>query len=392
MTLAKGLTGAAIAARRGRAVARKSPHVSRTKCCSTGLTYCGHPLACAAGLAAIEAYADEGPDRALARAWVRHCWRELERLAETACGHRRRARRSRLVRRARAGRRPRNARAARALAADAARRSRALLQAAMAEGVSFGARGNLLLIAPPLVIDGARAGATRSPCSIGCWQRFFPADSITEARIMSFRLTYATMFDPPEAMHERFEAALAAVSHGSGAARPVHRRRRRARLHATSSVAARSTATCVSASSRSPSRDRCEAAMQAAHVHFRAGAARRVAERARLMRRVADIMEAARLRDRGGAGARGRQEPHGGAGRSAGDASISSGYYADDFEQHDGYEHELPNDPLPGMRLAQPQRHAAVRRLGGHRAVQFSAGARRRTRPPRRWSPATLSS
>ncbi len=26
---------------------------------------------------------------------------------------------------------------------------------------------------------------------------------------MSFRLTYATMFNPPEAMHERFEAALA---------------------------------------------------------------------------------------------------------------------------------------------------------------------------------------
>jgi 1-pyrroline-5-carboxylate dehydrogenase len=28
---------------------------------------------------------------------------------------------------------------------------------------------------------------------------------------MSFRLTYATMFNPPEAMHERFDAALATV-------------------------------------------------------------------------------------------------------------------------------------------------------------------------------------
>src|SRR4030095_1896025 len=28
---------------------------------------------------------------------------------------------------------------------------------------------------------------------------------------MSFRLTYGTMFNPPEAMHERFEAALADV-------------------------------------------------------------------------------------------------------------------------------------------------------------------------------------
>jgi taurine--2-oxoglutarate transaminase len=27
---------------------------------ATGLTYCGHPLCCAAGLAAIEAYEEEG--------------------------------------------------------------------------------------------------------------------------------------------------------------------------------------------------------------------------------------------------------------------------------------------------------------------------------------------
>ena len=29
---------------------------------------------------------------------------------------------------------------------------------------------------------------------------------------MNFKLTYATMFDPPEAMHERFESALARVT------------------------------------------------------------------------------------------------------------------------------------------------------------------------------------
>ena len=31
------------------------------------------------------------------------------------------------------------------------------------------------------------------------------------AQESSFRLTYSTMFDPPPAMHERFEAALARV-------------------------------------------------------------------------------------------------------------------------------------------------------------------------------------
>ena len=29
---------------------------------------------------------------------------------------------------------------------------------------------------------------------------------------MSFKLTYATMFDPPEELHQRFEAAMGRVS------------------------------------------------------------------------------------------------------------------------------------------------------------------------------------
>ena len=29
---------------------------------------------------------------------------------------------------------------------------------------------------------------------------------------MSFKLTYATMFDPPEELHQRFEAAMARVA------------------------------------------------------------------------------------------------------------------------------------------------------------------------------------
>ena len=33
---------------------------------------------------------------------------------------------------------------------------------------------------------------------------------------MDFRLTYATMFDPPVEMHERFDAALAQVRDGLG--------------------------------------------------------------------------------------------------------------------------------------------------------------------------------
>jgi taurine--2-oxoglutarate transaminase len=58
MTLAKGLTGAHIplgaVVLAGHLAARLEHQMLQT-----GLTYCGHPLACAAGLAAIEAYADE---------------------------------------------------------------------------------------------------------------------------------------------------------------------------------------------------------------------------------------------------------------------------------------------------------------------------------------------
>ena len=58
MTLAKGLTGAAVplgAVVASEAVACRLEY----EMLYTGLTYCGHPLACAAGLAALAAYEDE---------------------------------------------------------------------------------------------------------------------------------------------------------------------------------------------------------------------------------------------------------------------------------------------------------------------------------------------
>ena len=58
MTLAKGLTGAAAplgAVVLSREVAARLEH----EMLYTGLTYCGHPLACAAGLAALAAYEED---------------------------------------------------------------------------------------------------------------------------------------------------------------------------------------------------------------------------------------------------------------------------------------------------------------------------------------------
>jgi len=59
MTLAKGLTGAHVPLG---AVVLSAAIAARLEdeMLYTGLTYCGHPLACAAGVAALQAYADEG--------------------------------------------------------------------------------------------------------------------------------------------------------------------------------------------------------------------------------------------------------------------------------------------------------------------------------------------
>ena len=58
ITLAKGLTGAALPLG-AVIVSREIAARLENEVLCTGLTYCGHPLACAAGLAAIEAYAEE---------------------------------------------------------------------------------------------------------------------------------------------------------------------------------------------------------------------------------------------------------------------------------------------------------------------------------------------
>jgi taurine--2-oxoglutarate transaminase len=58
MTLAKGLTGAAVPLG-AVVIAKKVADQFEEKMLYTGLTYSGHPLACAAGLAALDAYRDE---------------------------------------------------------------------------------------------------------------------------------------------------------------------------------------------------------------------------------------------------------------------------------------------------------------------------------------------
>ena len=171
MTLAKGLTGAMLPL--GAVVISKEIAARLAdQVLVTGLTYCGHPLSCAAGVAAIDAYRD-GRLIERSRQLGAELERELRRLAE----------RHRVIGDVRGGH---GLFAVLELVADRDTREplapwpqtppplASLLQAALDEGVSFGSRGNLILIAPPLVIDehdlaGALALLDR------LLARFFPA-------------------------------------------------------------------------------------------------------------------------------------------------------------------------------------------------------------------------
>jgi taurine--2-oxoglutarate transaminase len=150
LTLAKGLTGAH--APLGAVV--MSAEIARaleSKPVATGLTYSGHPLCCAAGLAAIQAYEDEGlipRSRALGRSM-------LERLHEMWQRHR-------VIGDVRGGRglfavlelvRDRETREPLSPWDDMDPLLARLVADARAEGVCFAARGNLVLLAPPLVIE-----------------------------------------------------------------------------------------------------------------------------------------------------------------------------------------------------------------------------------------------
>ncbi len=155
MTLAKGLTGAHLPLG-AVVVSQRVAAALEHEMLYTGLTYCGHPLACAAGVAAVRAYADERLIER-SRALGRTMREELDRLAarHPVIGE---------VRgdgglfavlelvRARTSRAP--------IAPWPATHAslKALLERARAEGVSFATRGNLIILAPPLVIDEADLG------------------------------------------------------------------------------------------------------------------------------------------------------------------------------------------------------------------------------------------
>jgi taurine---2-oxoglutarate transaminase len=149
MTLAKGLTGAHLplgAVVLSAEIARKIEH----EMLNTGLTYCGHPLACAAGLAALRAYDDEKlieRSRKLGAqmyTMLQNMQARVPSIGDVRGGH--------------------GLFAVVELVRDRATREplapwpqtppllENLVARGRAAGVSFATRGNLILLAPPLVI------------------------------------------------------------------------------------------------------------------------------------------------------------------------------------------------------------------------------------------------
>ncbi len=166
---------------------------------------------------------------------------------------------------------------------------------------------------------------------------------------MSFKLTYSTMFDPPEEMHEHFEAALAEVRSRLGATYALH-------------VDGRDVAASRTYAAHSPIDDRlllghfplgdaadAEKAMVAARRVFDGWRAMPAGERLALVRRAAALIEE-RVYAIGAALAlevgKNRMEA---LGETQETADFFRGY-ANDFERNHGFDHTMPDDPLPNFR------------------------------------------
>jgi 1-pyrroline-5-carboxylate dehydrogenase len=166
---------------------------------------------------------------------------------------------------------------------------------------------------------------------------------------MSFKLTYATMFNPPADMHTQFDAALAKLNKTLGATHALH-------INGEDRVSASHD------TRRSPidqrrilghfslaSVDHVNDAMARAQAAFPGWRATPMAERVRLLKRVATLIEehvydiAAALALEVG---KNRMEALGEVQETADFFNL----YADDFVRQNGFDHPLPDDPLPGFR------------------------------------------
>jgi 1-pyrroline-5-carboxylate dehydrogenase len=163
-----------------------------------------------------------------------------------------------------------------------------------------------------------------------------------------FRLTYSTMFDPPPALHERFDAALAVVRGGLGRQYPqwINGAAHAGRDHfeVRSPIDRDWLLGCFARGSAQDADDAVSAAVGA----HRGWAATPWRERVRLLRRVAALIEE-RVYEISAAVAlevgKNRMESLGEVQETA---DLFS-WYCDQMEANEGFDRALPNDPLAGF-------------------------------------------
>src|ERR1043166_6215138 len=166
---------------------------------------------------------------------------------------------------------------------------------------------------------------------------------------MNFKLTYATMFNPPGDMHRQFDAALAELNASLGATQTLY-------------VNGEDRESVTQDTRRSPidqrrilghfplaGSDDVNHAMAAAQAAFPRWRATPVAERVGLLKRVAALIEDRVYHIAAGMAlevGKNRMEALGEVQETADFFNL----YADDFVRQNGFDRLLPDDPLPDFR------------------------------------------
>jgi 1-pyrroline-5-carboxylate dehydrogenase len=166
---------------------------------------------------------------------------------------------------------------------------------------------------------------------------------------MNFKLTYATMFNPPAEMHTRFDAALDELNKSLGSTHGLY-------INGEDRVTAKHDTRRTPIDQRRilghfslATVDDVNDAMAAAQAAFPGWRATPMEERVRLLKRVAALIEE-RVYDIGAAMSlevgKNRMEALGEVQETADFFNL----YADDYAGHNGFDHPLPDDPLPDFR------------------------------------------
>ena len=165
---------------------------------------------------------------------------------------------------------------------------------------------------------------------------------------MAYKLTYSTMFDPPPEMHTRFEAALGEVRGGLGRKYSLHIAGKDVDTGAFKNKLSPIDSDWLLGKFAQADGEHVDQAMRAANDAFPHWRATPPQERIRLLRRVAQIIEervyliAAAVALEVG---KNRMEALGEVQETADFFNV----YCDSFEAHGGFDHLLPNDPLPNV-------------------------------------------